>query len=145
MEAEAQRAAKEAAVTTEKLESSVEKYSMVMVDKKQATVAWQVARLEATTTKLEAKSSELEMRKLETYLKASRVSASPVMSQKRVLESSFGKNKKNNVYMQEMEVKLHGQLQQLEAMQSSELDRKHVALVAEMSTLKVRLTRRKPK
>ena len=66
------------------------------------------------------------------------------MSQKRVLESSFGKNKKNKVYMQEMEVKLHGQLQQLEAMQSSELDRKHVALVAEMATLKVRLTRRKP-
>ena len=64
MEAEAQRAAKEAAVTTEKLESSVEKYSMVMVDKKQATAAQQVAGLEATTTKLEAKSSELEMRKL---------------------------------------------------------------------------------
>jgi hypothetical protein len=44
-----------------------------------------------------------------------------------------------------MEVKLHGQLQQLEAMQSSEVDQKHVALVTKMATLKVRLTRRKPK
>lgn len=94
----AQRATKEAVVTTKKLESLVEKYSMVMVDKKQATAAQQVARLEATTAELEAKSFELEMRKLEMYLKASRVSTSPVLSQKRVLESSFGKNKKNKVY-----------------------------------------------
>ena len=107
-------------MTTEKLESSVEKYIMVMVDKKRATTAQQVAGLEATNAELEAKSSELEMSKLETYLKASRASASHVLSQKRALESSFGKNKKNKVYKQEMEVELHGQLQQLEAMQSSE-------------------------
>jgi hypothetical protein len=39
IEAEAQRAAKVAVVTTEKLESSVEKYNMVMVDKKQVIAA----------------------------------------------------------------------------------------------------------
>lgn len=94
-----ERAAREAerkAPAAEEPESLVEKDCICMVvDKKQATVAEQVAELEATTAELEGRSLKLEMSKLERHLKASRVSACSVQSQKGG-KSSISKNKKEN-------------------------------------------------
>jgi hypothetical protein len=143
-----ERAAREAerkAPPAEEPESSVEDCICMVVDKKQATVAEQVAELEATTAELKGRSLKLEMSKLERHLKASRVSACSVQSQKRE-KSSISKNKKENeVYKQEMEVQFHEQLKELEAVQSSQVEQKHVALVTEVATLQSEINQEKDK